>query len=242
MPRYKILLPRAPATRTRCVPSKPDFGCIETWGYYGFLGRLEYCGDLFWFGGCPSKWSSEASNDGDFFADDLASLSSTDPHRYEFMIDHALLPDYIDEFGYTNVRFILEFGDALNPTAKPKSRLSLEALARIRRNITSTRVVSDQWVGDKNLDPWKRLCNNHDIKIRQALISKSLDDGTYGRPTTREITQAELDADDISDFEDDGEPTALAPVKFDEVTKGEDEGTSFHWINFPIRFMLRNPS
>ncbi|KAL3671890.1 hypothetical protein V7S43_002558 [Phytophthora oleae] len=126
------------------MPSKPGFGSSACVSKHGATTDSWDYQDLFWFGRCPSKWLREASSDGDFFADDLDSLSRTDPLRYQFMIDHALLPNYIDEFGYTHVHFILKYGDAVNPTAKPKSRLSLEALARIREDIISNRVVSDK--------------------------------------------------------------------------------------------------
>ncbi|EEY59621.1 uncharacterized protein PITG_12199 [Phytophthora infestans T30-4] len=75
--------------------------CIETWGFYAFLEKLEQQPEMFWLGGQPGRSNREGST---YVGHRAESLTLT---------------------------------HALNPTADEPNRLSLVALARVRRDLMS---------------------------------------------------------------------------------------------------------
>lgn len=52
--------------------------CIETWGFYAFLEKLDEHPQLYWLGRQPGRTSNDAASYNGHLADDLASLSRRD--------------------------------------------------------------------------------------------------------------------------------------------------------------------
>ncbi|KAG2963790.1 hypothetical protein PC129_g19922 [Phytophthora cactorum] len=77
------------------------------------------------------------------------------------MLIHVLDPLFIDDYGYRNMRVLLESTGALDPDYKAMTK----------------REVPDTWVGDKNADPWKQLRNHYKIKVLQDRIYADMDKG-----------------------------------------------------------------
>ncbi|ETP02002.1 hypothetical protein F441_20827 [Phytophthora nicotianae CJ01A1] len=149
------------------------------------------------------------------------------------MLTHALDPDYIDNYGYSCMRSLLESTGALDTEAKEGSRLSEVALAPVRKDVMTKRDVPDTRVGDETKDPWKKICFHYRIKHLQDRVYADINKGTYQVTEPPSLTKAELDNDDWSDFEDeDGNPTAYPPGTLDPDARegdgdeaGDDEGS-----------------
>jgi hypothetical protein len=138
------------------------------------------------------------------------------------MLDNALDPVLIDDYGYNSLRDLLESSGALDDKSKPAFCLSMEALARVRKDIMSSRKVKAAWKVDTSVDPCKKLKNSYEVKQVQDPLYRSIDDGSYEIPTAPDLTKSKLEADGVSDFEVDGEPSALAPNK---TTGDESDGS-----------------
>ncbi|KAL3656310.1 hypothetical protein V7S43_018882 [Phytophthora oleae] len=97
--------------------------------------------------------SSQVRTNTKEYTEYLAKLYKTRRPRYKFIIDHALDPSYIDDFGYRNLLYLLESTGAMDPDADPESRLSDKALANIRQDMMSKLSVPAEWIGNKNIKP-----------------------------------------------------------------------------------------
>ncbi|EGZ10450.1 hypothetical protein PHYSODRAFT_261836 [Phytophthora sojae] len=191
--------------------------CIETWGYFGFYRLLEGHDDRYWYGGQGGKGSGEKRTDNGVCAEDLASLYRTDSERFEFVIDNALNPALIDDYGYHSLRHLLESTRALDPNAPAEHRLSLDALARIRMDIKSDAPRNADWVGDEDVGPWHVLIDSKIAQETEAILAPAIKDGSYQPTSITTFSPSDIKTDDFSDFEDDeGKPTALAPAADDE--------------------------
>ncbi|EGZ15428.1 hypothetical protein PHYSODRAFT_505039, partial [Phytophthora sojae] len=190
--------------------------CIETWGYFGFYRLLEGHDDLYWYGGQGSKGSGEKRTDNGVCAEDLASLYRTDSERFEFVIDNALNPALIDDYGYHSLRHLLESTRALDPKAPAEHRLSLDALARIRMDIKSDAPRNANWVGDEDVGPWHVLIDSKIVQETEAILAPAIKDGSCQPTSITTFSPSDIKTGDFSDFEDDeGKPTALAPAADD---------------------------
>ncbi|ETM99468.1 hypothetical protein PPTG_18720 [Phytophthora nicotianae INRA-310] len=163
--------------------------CIETWGFYAFLEKLEKRPEMSWLGGQPGKSPRGGRQPQGPIAEDLAVLHDKDQARYEATLENALNPAKVDAYGYPQVLSFLEFTKALNPKAIAKNRLSMTALARIRQDLTSKT---------------KLKTSNNGVKQRQLDVMAQMADRTYELPSVNPPTQKELDREDWSDFEDAG--------------------------------------
>ncbi|KAI9990475.1 hypothetical protein PInf_021477 [Phytophthora infestans] len=201
--------------------------CIETWGIYAFLEKLEQQPEMFWLGGQPGRSNCEGSTYVGHRAESLTYLESHDHDRYQATEESALAPAKIDAYGYDNLRFILEMTDALNPTADEPNRLSLKALARVRWDLMSNMKSKASWSGARTEEPWKSLVINLEIKKLQDKLTPTIADGSYELPTPRLPSNKECSREDWSDFEeepDEEEEKAAVPGDDeDEVQAAEED-------------------
>lgn len=70
--------------------------CIETWGLYTFMEKLEKHPEMFWLGGQPGRFSREARKHDGPGAYDLAVLREKSQKRYDATLENALDPDKVD--------------------------------------------------------------------------------------------------------------------------------------------------
>ncbi|ETK88175.1 hypothetical protein L915_07546 [Phytophthora nicotianae] len=176
--------------------------CIETWGFYVFLEKLEKRPEMFWLGGQPDKSPRGGRQPQGPIAEDLAVLHDKDPARYEVTLENALNPAKVYAFGCPQVLSFLEFTEALNPKAIAKSRPSMTALARIRQDLTSGTKLKTSWIINPNADPWKALTSYSGVKQRRLEVMTQIADRAYELPSVDPPSQRERDRDDWSDFED----------------------------------------
>ncbi|KAG1687000.1 hypothetical protein DVH05_005740 [Phytophthora capsici] len=191
---------------------------IETFGYFGFLERLENGSHdtLFWFGGNAASHSSAAkASDSSVPAQvDLVTLYKQDRSRYDRTLARVLDKFKVDEDGYKSVTEILERTGALDPSSSPHRRLSDTALARVAFDASSKNPPSNpNWVGNKNVGVWKRLTVDRGIRATQASVLKKLLDGTYTVPEEEKPFKTSEQGVSDSDFEDaeTGKPKVLPP-------------------------------
>ncbi|ETP00034.1 hypothetical protein F441_22544 [Phytophthora nicotianae CJ01A1] len=183
--------------------------CIETWGFYAFLERLEKRPEMFWIGGQTGK----------------SPRGGSGPVRGH--LENALNPAKIDAYGHPQVLSFLEFTDALNPKVIAKNRLSMTALARIRQDLTSGTKLKTSWIINPNVDAWKTLINYSGAKQRQLDVLAQIADRTYELPSVDPPSQRERDREDWSDLEDaenDDDQAASSSAGTGTPTHGEDEG------------------
>ncbi|KAI9985837.1 hypothetical protein PInf_024613 [Phytophthora infestans] len=159
-------------------------------------------------------------------AEDLATLKQKDKERYDATLENALDPSNIDTYGYPSMRSLFESTEALNPDADEKSRLSLAALARIRRDTMSSTKPNVNWAGEKNEEPWQTLVNNHAVKLAQDDIMAQITAGTYEVPTVRPPSGTERRRDEWSEFEDEGEDEEKEAAADGEDASGNDDEES----------------
>ncbi|ETP05190.1 hypothetical protein F441_18165 [Phytophthora nicotianae CJ01A1] len=170
--------------------------CIETWGFYAFLEKLEKL------------------------------LHDKDQARYEATLENALNPAKIDAYGYPQVLSFLECTDALNPKAIAKNRLSMTALARIRQDLTSGTKLKTSWIINPYVDPWKTLMNYSGVKQRQLDVLAQIADRTYKLHSVDPPSQRERDREDWSDLEDaenDDDQAASSSAGTGTSAQGDDE-------------------
>ncbi|ETM97998.1 hypothetical protein PPTG_19882 [Phytophthora nicotianae INRA-310] len=170
--------------------------CIETWGFYAFLERLEKRPEMFWIGGQTGKSPRGGRQPQRPIAEDLVVLHDKDQARYEATLENALNPAKIDAYGYPQVLSFLEFTDALNPKVIAKNRLSMTALARIRQDLTSGTKLKTSWIINPNVDAWKTLINYSGVKQRQLDVLAQIADRTYELPSVDPPSQRERDRED----------------------------------------------
>ncbi|EEY67229.1 uncharacterized protein PITG_04192 [Phytophthora infestans T30-4] len=193
--------------KMRAVQSRWAFTClcIETWGFYAFLERLEKRPEMYWIGGQPGRATRDGRPYNGFIAEDLATLKQKDKERYDATLENALDPSTIDTYGYPSMRSLFESTDALSPAADEKSRLSLAALARARRDIMSSTKPNVTGAGEANEKPWQTLVNDHAVKPARDDIMAQINAGTYEVPAVRPPSSTERRRDEWSEFEDEGE-------------------------------------
>ncbi|OWY98560.1 hypothetical protein PHMEG_00030644 [Phytophthora megakarya] len=189
--------------------------CVETFGWFEFLRRVEKNHSLCWMGGTPGFGTREAKTliEG-LPSEDLVALQKSDATRYAHILGQALVPELLDRYGFQSVPEILIHAEAFDSTKDPKNRLSDVALARIRRDITSDerQHVPDLWVGGVSADPWKSLKNDRRIQTKQLTVFAEIKAGTFTASTVPQRKPREKTNPNFSDFEDDeGHPTALPP-------------------------------
>ncbi|KAE9152300.1 hypothetical protein PF006_g3460 [Phytophthora fragariae] len=159
--------------------------CIETWGYYNFLQRLEDILDerlLMWWGGQPGKNQPQGTDYIGPVIESLAVLRRRDAAAYSAKMKHALEPFHLDRGGFTRMIDMLLWTGAMDVDARPEKRLSDRALARILHDINSKRDARAHWVGDRTKGTWLALRNCDRIQKEEAKISKELCDDKYKFP------------------------------------------------------------
>ncbi|ETO58392.1 hypothetical protein F444_23231 [Phytophthora nicotianae P1976] len=176
--------------------------CIETWGFYAFLEKLEKRPEMFWLGGQPGKSPRGGRQPQGPIAEDLVVLHDKDQARYEATLENALNPAKIDAYGYPQGLSFLEFTDAINPKVIAKNPLSMTALARIRQDLTSGTKLKTSWIINPYVDPWKTLIDYGGVKQRQLDVMAQIADRTYELPAINPPSQRERDREDWSDLED----------------------------------------
>lgn len=127
--------------------------CIETWRFYVFMAKLDQHPEMFGLGGQPGRFSREARKYDAPVADDLAVLLEKNRKRYDATLEFALNPARMYAYGYPSVRVFLESTEALSPGADEKNRLTIAALARIRKDIMSSVQPKDPWIQDRSAEP-----------------------------------------------------------------------------------------
>ncbi|KAG3239265.1 hypothetical protein PI124_g15792 [Phytophthora idaei] len=158
--------------------------------------------EMYWLEGQPGRVNHEGRSYDGPLAEDLATLARKYKARYTATLENVLDLSAIDNYGYPSVRSLLESTEALDPKVNEKNRLSLPALARVRRDIMSSVKPMDTWTGSRTEEPWKSLVNNDNIN-------------------------AELQREDWPDFEEeddeDEKPTAVTEDADPPANKGEVE-------------------
>ncbi|KAG1688773.1 hypothetical protein DVH05_003083 [Phytophthora capsici] len=203
---------------------------IETFGYFGFLERLENGSHdaLFRFGGNAASHSTaaKASDSSVPSQVDLVTLYKQDRSRYDRTLTRVLDKFKVDEDGYKSVTEILERTGALDPSGSPHRRLSDTALARVAFDATSkTSPSNPNWVGNKNVGVWKRLTVDRGIRATQASVLKKLLDGTYTVPEEEQPFKTSEQGVNDSDFED-AETWKLKVLPPDEPLDDENSDAS----------------
>ncbi|KAE9355839.1 hypothetical protein PF008_g3880 [Phytophthora fragariae] len=112
--------------------------CIETWGYYNFLRRMEAPGNgtLMWWGGQTGNTTKEAKGCSCTPIQNLFKLFQKDKAAYQRKIQDAIKPFKIDKGGFTTITEMLEQTEAFNPAlVEYEKRLSDKALARVAMDL-----------------------------------------------------------------------------------------------------------
>ncbi|KAE8903078.1 hypothetical protein PF003_g13030 [Phytophthora fragariae] len=131
--------------------------CIETWGYYNFLRRIEAPGNgtLMWWGGQTGNTTKETKGYSCTPIQNLFKLFQKDKAAYERKIQDAIKPFKIDKGGFTTITEMLEQTEAFNPAlVEYEKRLSDKALARVAMDLTARHFVPEHWVPSD--DVWRR--------------------------------------------------------------------------------------
>ncbi|KAE9346606.1 hypothetical protein PR003_g7349 [Phytophthora rubi] len=185
--------------------------CIETWGYYNFLRRIEAPGNgtLMWWGGQTGNTTKEAKGYSCTPIQNLFKLFQKDKAAYQRKIQDAIKPFKIDKGGFTTITEMLEQTEAFNPAlVEYEKRLSDKALARVAMDLTARHFVPEHWVPSD--DVWKTLCNHDRIKPLQIKLTVQMRDGEYELPTVPPFNSKEFKPDFSPLMDDDGKPTALS--------------------------------
>ncbi|KAE9339108.1 hypothetical protein PF008_g11732 [Phytophthora fragariae] len=185
--------------------------CIETWGYYKFLRRIEAPGNgtLMWWGGQTGNTTKEANGYSCTPIQNLFKLFQKDKAAYHRKIHDAIKPFQIDKGGFTTITEMLEQTEAFNPAlVEYEKRLSDKALARVAMDLTARHFVPAHWVPSD--DVWKALCNSDRIKPLQVKLTVQMRDAEYELPTVPPFNSKEFKPDFSPLMDDDGKPTALS--------------------------------
>ncbi|KAF1787343.1 hypothetical protein GQ600_9036 [Phytophthora cactorum] len=163
-------------------------------GYYGLLTAFEDTvhDNLMWFGGRAANVTGK-------------------------VIANARDSFEVDSHGYRSIPEMLELSQALDPTRPNNLRLSDKALARIALDVATGSPPKENWVGNRNRGPWKELLSDRSLRVIQVEVAQLLTEGKPVVVHTERPFQACDVGDDDSDFEEDGEYTALkpsAPVRY----------------------------
>ncbi|RAW21218.1 hypothetical protein PC110_g22339 [Phytophthora cactorum] len=161
-------------------------------------------------------------------AEDLATLARKDKARYTATLENVLDPSAIDNYGYPSVRSLLESTEALDPKVNEKNRLSLPALARVRRDIMSSVRPMDTWAGSRTEEPWKSLVNNYNIKQNQDREDWSAfedeDDEDEKPAEATEDADPPADDEEVEDEEEADEEESAEEEAAEEEDDDEEEG------------------
>ncbi|KAE9025020.1 hypothetical protein PF011_g3243 [Phytophthora fragariae] len=190
--------------------------CLETWGYFNFLRRLEAPGNgnLMWWGGQAGRRTNEAKGYTCSPIRDLMDLYENDHGEYRRNVRDALKPFEIDSGSFETLPELLEKTDALDPDlVENDKRLSDRALARVVLDITSVAEVPDHWVPTLTKGVWRKLVDDKRIKDLAATVRKQLEKGEYELPLVPEFNPKEAKTKGFAPFlRLDGTPTVAGPV------------------------------
>ncbi|GMF48868.1 unnamed protein product [Phytophthora fragariaefolia] len=142
---------------------------------------------------------------------DLSVLLAKDRARYDQGLFRALDPLQIDEVGYASIPELLEQAHLLDLSRNQPNRLSDRTLARIKLDVASKPLPSSSWVGTRNRGPWKLLLRDVTLLPLQRQIGQVLASDEPVKYDQKKYKPSER-GDDDSDFEDDGEFTAIPPT------------------------------
>ncbi|KAE9023213.1 hypothetical protein PR002_g11763 [Phytophthora rubi] len=190
--------------------------CIETWGYYNFLRRLEAKGnsDLMWWGGQAGRHTPEAKGYTCSPIRDLLDLYDNEPAEYRRKVRDALKPFQLDAGSFKTMTELLEKTDALDPDlAENDKRLSDTALARIIVDITRPVAVPKHWVPTVTEGVWRKLLDDTRLSDLALKISRQLQTDKYDGPLVPEYNPKESRIKGFTPFMcQDGTPTAAGPA------------------------------
>ncbi|KAE9079511.1 hypothetical protein PF010_g22729 [Phytophthora fragariae] len=191
--------------------------CIETWGYYNFLRRLEAKGnrDLMWWGGQAGRRTPEAAKGYTCSPiRDLLDLYENEPAEYRRMVRDALKPFQLDAGSFKMMTELLEKTDALDPDlAENDKQLSDTALARIIVYITRPVAVPKHWVPTLTEGVWRKLLDDKRLSDLALKISRQLQTDKYDGPIVPEYNPKESRIKGFTPFmRQDGTPTAAGPA------------------------------
>ncbi|KAG2857326.1 hypothetical protein PC113_g10788 [Phytophthora cactorum] len=185
---------------------------------------------MYWLGGQPGRVNHEGRSYDGPLAEDLATLARKDKARYTATLENVLDPSAIDNYGYPSVRSLLESTEALDPKVNEKNRLSLPALARVRRDIMSSVRPMDTWAGSRTEEPWKSLVNNYNIKQNQDVLREDWsafedeDDEDEKPAEATEDADPPADDEEVEDEEEADEEESAEEEAAEEEDDDEEEG------------------
>ncbi|KAG2900167.1 hypothetical protein PC118_g12212 [Phytophthora cactorum] len=186
--------------------------------------------EMYWLGGQPGRVNHEGRSYDGPLAEDLATLARKDKARYTATLENVLDPSAIDNYGYPSVRSLLESTEALDPKVNEKNRLSLPALARVRRDIMSSVRPMDTWAGSRTEEPWKSLVNNYNIKQNQDVLREDWsafedeDDEDEKPAEATEDADPPADDEEVEDEEEADEEESAEEEAAEEEDDDEEEG------------------
>ncbi|GMF28616.1 unnamed protein product [Phytophthora fragariaefolia] len=200
--------------------------CIEPWGYYNFLRRLEAKGDsdLMWWGGHAGRRTSEAKGYTFSPIRDLLDLYENEPPEYRRKVRDALKPFQIDAGSFETMTELLEKTDALEPDlVENDKRLSDKAIARVVLDITRPVDVPKHWVPMLTEGVWRKLLDTKRISNLALKISWQLKNDKYDGPLVLEYNPKESKLKGFTPFmRHDGTPTSAGPA-----TEIDDDDTKY---------------
>ncbi|OWY98291.1 hypothetical protein PHMEG_00030975 [Phytophthora megakarya] len=92
--------------------------CIKMWGFYDFLQLIDDCKDpkmLMWWGGQPGRNQSRGPGYQGPVIESLTFLRRRSASEYDAKMINALAPFRLDEGGFSSIRSLLLWTDALEP-------------------------------------------------------------------------------------------------------------------------------
>ncbi|KAE8987846.1 hypothetical protein PR003_g18877 [Phytophthora rubi] len=178
-----------------------------------------------WMGGKAVKHSPGAKDAPGPIPEDLAVLFAKDRPRYNQVIE----PSTRRRSTRTATLQSLSSWSRPSPSTRPDPtrklhlRLSNRTLARIKLDVASRPPPVNYWVGNRSSGPWKALLSDRTLRpieadvVRLLIAKKRM--AIYNENNFSPSEQGE----DDSDFEDDGEYTALAPTPSLQMLNTSDE-------------------
>jgi hypothetical protein len=190
--------------------------CVEVFGYYGFLRRIEANGNghLMWWGGQAGKSSADAKNYVCTPIVNMLDLHRQDPEAFRTKMENASKPFLMEEGGFTTMTELLETTLALDPDiVELDRRLSDRALARVVVDVQSKTKVPAHWKPAQTEGIWAKLANDDRIARLAAEVKAQLKKGEYQAPTVPDFESEEADQEGFEPpYLPDGTPTALGPA------------------------------